>query len=45
MLPQVKEVIIRIKAVSILRNDPETMNENFPVAKKKKKPPVRESIS
>lgn len=34
MLPQVKEDIIRIKSVSILKGDSKMMNENFPMAKK-----------
>lgn len=37
LLPQVKKDIIRTKGVSILRDDSETMNENFPVGEKKKK--------
>lgn len=35
MFPQVKKDIITIKAVSILRDGSETMNENFPVVQKK----------
>ena len=34
MLLQVKEDIIRIKFVNILKDDSKMMNENFPVAKK-----------
>lgn len=37
MLLQVKEDVIRIKSVSILKDESKMMNENFPVAKKKKK--------
>lgn len=33
MLPQVKEDIIRIKSVSILKDNSKMMNENFPVVK------------
>lgn len=34
MLLQVKEDIIRIKSVSILKDNSKMMNENFPVVKK-----------